>query len=290
MFDYAAADIHHQSADLARFSAPTHRDENWTSVNFSDLAALLGVELPVKSTLVNVSFPVRRIKPGETLYRAGDRFNAIYVIRSGFLKTVSVDAGGAELVLGFPMGGDVVGLDGVDAGSYTADVVALDISSAAVVEFARLAQLGREHPCIERLLYSLFSRELVQKHRMFRMLGTLGAEARLASFLLGLAEHFGQLGYSRTSFTLRMTRQEIGNHLGMKLETVSRTLSCFAAAGLIEVDRRSITLCNVDGLRRIVDPQKEERTDVAKNRNRRTSQRISSVSSLLPSMSLAVAA
>ncbi len=275
-------------SDLAGASAP-HAHEHWASVNFTDLAPLLGAELPVGHDLTGVSFPVRRVKPGETLYRAGDKFSAIYVVRSGFLKTVSVDAGGAELVLGFPMGGDVIGLEGVDSGYYTADVVALDMSNVAVVPFARLAQLGRQHPCIERLLFSIFSRELVQKHRMFRLLGTLGAEARLSSFLLGLADRFGKLGYSRTSFTLRMTRQEIGSHLGIKLETVSRTLSAFAAAGLIEVDRRAITLSDVDGLRRIVEPQKQECVERPMTRNQRPRPRVKAAFSPLSLLSMAAA-
>ena len=286
MFDPGLAESKSGVPDDGAGASTPHAHEDWASVKFTDLTSLLGAELPDAHNLTDVTFPVRRVKPGETLYRAGDRFSAIYIVRSGFLKTVSVDAGGAELVLGFPMGGDVIGLEGVDSGYYTADVVALDMTSAAVIPFARLAQLGREHPCIERLLYSIFSRELVQKHRMFRLLGTLGAEARLSSFLLGLADRFGQLGYSRTSFTLRMTRQEIGSHLGMKLETVSRTLSAFAASGLIGVDRRAITLSDVDGLRRLVEPQKEECLARPITRIPRPRPRVQTPFSRLPLMSM----
>jgi hypothetical protein len=107
---------------------------------------------------------------------------------------------------------------------------------------------------------------------MFWLLGKLTAEARLATFLLELAERFGRLGYSRTSFTLRMTRQEIGSFLGLKLETVSRTLSAFAAVHLIEVDRRAVTLCNIAGLRRILEPQ----TQVCVNHNSSDTRRASS--------------
>lgn len=279
-----------QSDDRECSNGAPHADQNWTSVKFIDLAPLLGVTVPADHNLVDISFPVRRLKYGDTLYRTGDTFNAIYVIRSGFLKTVSVDAAGSECVLGFPMGGDVIGLDGVDSGRYTADVVALDMSNVAVIPFARLAQLGHEFPCIERLLYSTFSRELVHKHRMVCLLGALSAEARLASFLLGLADHFGKLGYSRTSFTLRMTRQEIGSHLGLKLETVSRTLSAFAMAGLIEVDRRAVTLCDVDRLRRIVEPQKEDRAERPLSRRQRSAVAPARQSfPFLASMSLAAA-
>ena len=242
------------------------------TVALADLAALLAISLPVPPSIGCITFPVRRIKPGETLHRAGDKFASIHVVRSGCFKSVSVDTGGTEAVLGFPMGGDVVGLDGFDSGRYAADVVALDMSTVAVVPFERLAQLARQHPCIEHLLYSLFSRELTHNQGMFWLLGKLTAEARLATFLLELAERFGRLGYSRTSFTLRMTRQEIGSFLGLKLETVSRTLSAFAAAHLIEVDRRAVTLCNVAGLRRILEPQ----TQVCVNHNGSNTRRASS--------------
>jgi CRP/FNR family transcriptional regulator len=191
------------------------------------------------------------------LCRAGDRFDAVYVVRCGFLKTLHLDQTGTEQVQAFPMGGDVIGLDGIDAGRYSADVIALDTSQVVVVPFSRLAQLGRDHPCLERLLYRLFSHELVRKHGMIWLLGTLGADARVATFLLDLSERFGRLGFSRSSFVLRMTRHEIGSYLGIQLETVSRTLSAFSAAGLLKAEGKTITLCNVPALRRIVEPREE---------------------------------
>jgi CRP/FNR family transcriptional regulator len=231
---------------------------NWASVSLADLAPALGTTVAADPRFAEVTFSVRRLKAGETLYRAGDRFDAIYAVRSGFFKTVCVEPAGSEVVLAFPMGGDLVGLDGLDPGRYTADVVALDTSHVAVLPFARLVQLGREHRSIERLLYAFFSRELVRDHGMIWLLGTLSAEARVAAFLLDLSERFGRLGYSRASFALRMTRQELGSYLGIKLETVSRTLSAFAAAGLIAVDRRMLILRDLAGLRRVVEPQDED--------------------------------
>jgi CRP/FNR family transcriptional regulator len=227
--------------------------ENWASMSLVDLAAALGTTLQPNPRLSEITFPVRRLKPGETLCRAGDEFDAIYVIRCGFFKTVCVDESGNEVVLAFPMGGDVIGLDGLDRGRYNADVVALDTSHVAVVSFARIARLGHKDPSIGRLLYGAFSRELTREQGMIWLLGTLNAEARVATFLLDLSDRLGRLGYSRTSFALRMTRQEIGSYLGLKLETVSRTLSAFAAGGLLAVNRKVVTLRDPAGLRRIVD-------------------------------------
>jgi CRP/FNR family transcriptional regulator len=231
------------------------RETTAVTMSLPELAALLGVPIPAEPGFPDIVFPMRRIRAGEYLYRAGDAFDAVYAVRSGFFKTVCVDRAGAEQVLAFPMGGDVVGLEGLDPGRYPADVVALDDSHVAVISFARLARLGREHAGLERLTYRIFSRELVREHGMIWLLGTLGAEARVAAFLLDLSARFGRLGYSRASFVLRATRAEIGSYLGVKLETVSRALSGFAAAGLIEVDRRTVSLRNPEGLRRIVEPQ-----------------------------------
>jgi len=224
------------------------------TITLAELTRLLGGCIDSDRAAPDVRFPVRSLKAGETLHRTGDRFDAIYVVRSGFLKTVSVDRAGVEQVLAFPMGGDVIGLDGLDGERYASDVVALDASHVAVVSFSRIARLGHDHPCIERLLYAAFSRELIRKRDMIRLLGTLHAEARLATFLLDLAERFGRLGYSRSSFGLRMSREEIGSYLGIKLETVSRAFSAFAAAGLMTVDRKELALHDLAALERVVRP------------------------------------
>ena len=229
--------------------------EAWNRMPFAEVVALARLELPAELRTIEASFPVRRVRAGETLHRAGDPFDAFYVVRSGFFKTVSVDDSGAEVVLAFPMGGDLIGIDAINAGRWLVQVVALDVSSVVVVPYRHLAQLGREHPGVERLMYAAFSRELASKHSLCWLLGALSAEGRLASFLLDMSERFGCLGFARNDFTLRATRQEIGGHLGLKLETVSRTLSAFAAAGLIAIDRREVRLLDPVGLRRIMGGQ-----------------------------------
>ena len=178
-------------------------------------------------------------------------------MRCGFFKTQCVDEAGTEQVLSFPMRGEVIGLDGIAPGRYTADAIALDTSEVVVISFGRIARLSRDEPHLEQLLYRLLSSELVRTHGVMRLLGSLSADARIASFLLDLSERFGRLGFSRSSFVLRMTRQEIGSYLGVQLETVSRTLSSLSAAGLIGVDGRTITLLNPTGLRRLLEAQDE---------------------------------
>jgi CRP/FNR family transcriptional regulator len=251
----ATANSIQRPAGLERLGALSRAGADRLSMTLAELAGLLGGCVDNEREIPDIRFPVRLLKVGEALHRAGDRFDAIYVVRSGFLKTVSVDRTGDEQVLAFPMGGDVLGLDGLDTERYASDVVALDASQVAVVSFARITRLGHEYRCVERLLYGAFSRELVRKRNIIWLLGSLHAEARLATFLLDLSERFAWLGYSRASFALRMSREEIGRHLGIKLETVSRAFSAFAAAGLITVDRKEVTLRDIAGLKRVVRPQ-----------------------------------
>ena len=231
-------------------SMDTAVSHNWAIVGLSELAPMLGFPIDVPAGMADLEFPVRRLRPGETLCRAGDEFEALYIVRSGFLKTVSLDGAGNEQVLAFPMRGDAIGVDGFDQGHYTADAIALESCHVVSVPFIRIARLGRLIPGIERLIYSLFNRELVHRQNMVRLLGMLNAEARVAAFLLDLSERFGRLGCSRSSFVLRMTREELGSYLGIKLETVSRVLSAFAASGLMDVSRRDVVLNDVDELRR----------------------------------------
>jgi CRP/FNR family transcriptional regulator len=250
----AADDRQLSVAEAETAGAAATFDEPAAAARLADLISLIGMPALDDTRLASITFPMRRVRAGEVLYRAGDAFTALYIVKSGFFKAVCVDPNGIEQLVSFPMGGEVLGLDGLDPGRYTCDAVALESSQVAVVSFARLVQLAHEHPGLERLIYRLFSRELVREHGMIWLLGMLNAEARVAAFLLDLSDRFGRLGYSPTSFVLRMTRAEIGSYLGLKLETVSRTLSALAAAEVIAVERRTVTVKDRTALRRVADP------------------------------------
>jgi CRP/FNR family transcriptional regulator len=199
-----------------------------------------------------VVFARRRLKRGDSLFKAGDPFNALYAIRSGFLKTTVLNADGREQVTGFQMGGELLGLDGIGSGSYNGNAVALEDSEACVLPFALIEQLGREIPAIQRNLHSVLSREIVRDHGVMMLLGSMSAEERLAAFLLNLSRRFTARGYSASDFHLRMTREEIGSYLGLKLETVSRLFSRFQSDGLIEVQQKHVRIRDIPGLQAIM--------------------------------------
>lgn len=236
-----------------RETAPMQEHEG-ANLSVRDLTRLLHIDCPDEAWLARTVFALRRVREGESLMRAGDKFHSLYVVRSGCFKTVYTDFSGSEQVLGFPLSGDLMGADGIDSGHYSSTAVSLDTSDVAILPFASLARLVYDCPRLEPLLYRVLSRELVRVQNMAWTLGTLGAEGRVAAFLLALSARLGALGYSRCSFNLRMTRQEIGSYLGLKLETVSRALSTLNAAGIIEVHQRRVDIADVDALRGVIDP------------------------------------
>jgi CRP/FNR family transcriptional regulator len=239
------------SIDRGTLPAQEHEGAN---VSVHDLTRLLQIDCPDEAWLARTVFALRRVHEGESLLRAGDKFHSLYVVRSGCFKTVYTDFSGSEQVLGFPMSGDLMGADGIDSGHYSSTAISLDTSEVVIVPLTGLARLAYECPGLEALLYRVLSRELVRVQNMAWTLGTLGAEGRVAAFLLALSTRLGALGYSRCSFNLRMTRQEIGSYLGLKLETVSRALSALNSSGVIQVHQRSIDIVDADALRGVIDP------------------------------------
>ncbi|MEO6421490.1 MAG: fumarate/nitrate reduction transcriptional regulator Fnr [Candidatus Nitrotoga sp.] len=185
---------------------------------------------------------------GSILYRSGDKFQALYAIRTGFFKTQILNEDGREQVTGFQMAGEIIGMDGISSDAHTCDAVALEDSEICEIPFNRLEDLGRELPPLQRHLHRILSREIVRDQNIMLLLGSMRAEERLAAFLLNLSQRFAVRGYSPTSFQLRMTRQEIGSYLGLKLETVSRALSHLQESRLINVRNRSLEILCLSGL------------------------------------------
>jgi CRP/FNR family transcriptional regulator len=200
----------------------------------------------------NVVYARRRVKRGETLFTVGTDFSAIYAIRSGFFKTSLVDAEGREQVTGFSMGGELIGLDGLGTGKYNGSAVALEDSEVCVLPYALVEEMAREIPALQRQLHSVLAREIVREHGVMMLLGSMRAEERLATFLINLSRRFVRRGYSASDFHLRMTREEIGSYLGLKLETVSRLFSAFQKDGLIDVQQKHVRIVSIEGLESIL--------------------------------------
>jgi CRP/FNR family transcriptional regulator len=193
-----------------------------------------------------------KLKKGESLYRAGDAFHSLFAIRLGSLKTTVLAEDGREQVSGYHMLGDIIGLDGIGTERHGCQAVALEDTEVCVLPFERLEDLAREIPPLQHNLYQFLSREISRDHNVMLLLGSMRAEERLAVFLLNLADRYRRRGYSSTEYVLRMTREEIGSYLGLKLETVSRLFSRFQEEGLIQVQGRAVKLLDTAALKQIV--------------------------------------
>ena len=188
------------------------------------------------------------LKKGGSLYRHGDLMTSVYSIRFGTLKTEHGLSDGRSQVVGFHLPGEILGLDAIGDGHHQSDAIALEDSEACIIRFAEFESLARQIPALQNQFHRILSRELTQDQRHLLALGSMRAEERLAGFLLSLSERLAARGYTNNEFDLRMSREEIGSYLGIQIETVSRLLSRFAEAGLIQVKQRHVKLIDMDGL------------------------------------------
>jgi CRP/FNR family transcriptional regulator len=193
-----------------------------------------------------------KLKKGDALFHNGAPFTALYAVKLGSLKTTVLSDDGREQVAGYHMAGDLLGLDGMGEDRHGCEAIALEDSELCVLPFTRIEELARHIPALQHNLHKFLSREIERDHRVMLLLGSMRAEERLAAFLLNLSERYRARGYSSTEFVLRMTREEIGSYLGLKLETVSRLFSKFQEEGLVMVAGRSVKIIDMPVLKQLV--------------------------------------
>lgn len=194
----------------------------------------------------------RKIKRNQYLYRAGEPFHALFAIKVGWFKTTVLFEDGREQVTGFQMAGEMLGLDGISTELHSCNAIALEDAEVCVIPYDKLEELSREVEALQHQFHKVMSREIVRDHGVMMLLGSMRAEERLAAFLLNLSQRFKTRGFSSSEFHLRMTRDEIGSYLGLKLETISRTFSRFQEEGLVNVQQKHIRINDARGLRSLI--------------------------------------
>ena len=194
-----------------------------------------------------------RFRKGDTLYRFGDRFDALYAIRAGSCKTVLLARDGQDRVSGYHIGGDIIGMDGIGSNVHECQATALEDTEVCLLPFDRIENFAQFSSQVRYNLHKLLSRECSRVQTLTLVLGTMSAEKRLAVFLLDLSQRYKARGYSSCEFVLRLTREEIGSYLGLKLETVSRQFARIQREGLIQVEGRVVKLLDRVALSRLVD-------------------------------------
>lgn len=217
----------------------------------SPLCFPLGMCAEEIETLDSVVNERIRLPKGSALFQLGDKTDAVYGIRSGSIKTQLEDSAGHVQITGFLLPGEIVGLDGMLENRHVSHAIALEDSEVCVIKLDDLDRVGQHFPALQVQLRRLMGREIMRSHQMVLALGVLRSEQRLAAFLLNLSKRLSALGYSSTEFVLRMSREEIGNFLGLTLETVSRLFSRFARDHLIKIRQREIQLIDMKALREL---------------------------------------
>jgi len=226
-----------------------------SNCNLRELCMPMGLNDSEMERIDEIVATRRKVARGENLFRNGEKFNALYAIRTGFFKTCVSSEDGRDQVTGFQMAGEIIGLDGIVSDHHTCDAVALEDAEVCVMNYDRIEELSREINALQRHVHKIMSREIVREHGVMLLLGSMRAEERLAAFLLNLVQRLHARGFSQSELVLRMTREEIGSYLGLKLETVSRTFSKFAEDGIIEVKQRHVRILNTDALKLLVNSQ-----------------------------------
>ncbi|CAB3738971.1 MAG: cyclic nucleotide-binding domain-containing protein [Achromobacter sp.] len=201
-----------------------------------------------------ISAPVhaqRFIRCGESIYRAGDPMVNLYQLRSGSAKIRITNPSGLEQITAFPIAGALLGLDGIETGLHTCDAIALEDSLLCILPYAELLTHCHHFNGAAQLFNRMMAHDANQHCRLLLTLGCMTTEERIAGFLIGISEQMAANGYSPLAFTLKMTREDIANHLGMKVETVCRVLARLQEASMVKVSRRQLEISNVDALRQM---------------------------------------
>ncbi len=182
----------------------------------------------------------RPMKKGEFLFRQGDAFNSVFAVRAGALKTFSLSDGGDEQITGFHLPSELVGLSGMGSELYPVSAIALETTSVCEIPFERLDELAVQLPQLRRQLMRIMSREIRDDQQMMLLLSKKTADERIATFLVNLSARFRARGFSANQFRLAMSRNEIGNYLGLAVETVSRVFTRFQQNNLLETEGKEV--------------------------------------------------
>lgn len=216
-----------------------------------DLCLPMGLEDNDLDRLDTVIKRRQSVDKNSFLFRIGEPLKSIYAIRSGSFKAYLTNPDGTEQIVGFSLPGELLGMDGIGDEVHTCTAKALETSNVCEIPFERLESLARDIPNLQHQLFRLMSKEIQQDQNLMLLLAQMPADTRLASFLLGLSERLNKRGYAANEFNLSMSRGDIANMLGMAVETISRLLSHFQTDGLLKVERKHITIINIEGLRKL---------------------------------------
>ncbi len=202
-------------------------------------------ELDTLDSIIDRKKPIHK---GEQLFQDGDEMHSLYAIRSGTFKTFTVNEQGEEQITGFHLAGDLLGFDAIAGAEHPSFAKALETSMVCEIPYNTLDSLSNSMPKLKKQILRMMSTEIRSDQEMLMLLNRKNAEQRLATFISTLSSRYHARGLSSSEFRLTMTRSDIGNYIGLTVETISRLLNRFHKSGLIDVDGKLITIKNIHQL------------------------------------------
>ena len=231
--------------------APFNRLNCCTTCTLHDICIPSGLDPGEMQQLDQIIDQHRRVSRDQILYRMNDPFTTLFAIRFGQFKTYQLTAEGVEQITGFHTAGEFLGMDAISKDRHPCYASALEDSEVCELPFSRLEHLLSEIPVLLRHFHRMMSHEITRDQSTMLSLGNMNADQRFALFLLNLSARHKARGYSETSFKLRMSREDIGNYLGLRIESISRLVSKFTREGKINVNQRDVELLDLTALRQL---------------------------------------
>ena len=199
--------------------------------------------------LDNIIQRSRPLQKGEYLYRANEPFQSVYAVRSGTVKSINISSNGEEQVTGFYLPGEILGMDGLAQNHHNNSAIALETSAICEIPFSRLEELSVEIPSLQRHFFQLMSKEIANDQQLITLLSKNSADERIAALLLSISTRNHRRHLSAAKFRLPMSRTDIGNYLGLTIETVSRVLSRLQKSGILNVNKKDIAILDMQSLK-----------------------------------------
>ncbi|MDH5483632.1 MAG: fumarate/nitrate reduction transcriptional regulator Fnr [Gammaproteobacteria bacterium] len=221
------------------------------SCSLHDLCLPLGLDL---SDIDRLNEIIKRRKPlqkGEYLFQNGNTFTSIYAVRSGSIKTYTESEQGDEQITGLYLPGEILGLDAIHNNQHPCSAIALETTSLCEIPFNILEELSEAVPGLYHQLFRIMSKEIASDEALLMLMAQKNAEERLAAFLINMSTRLKQRNFSETEFHLSMSRKDIGNYLGLTIETISRTFSRFQNDGLLTTQRKYVNILKLNELKAI---------------------------------------
>lgn len=229
-------------------SCPSQQHIHCQNCSISELCLPFSLNDSELNTLDEIIDRKRPIHKGDKIFHDGQELHSLYAIRSGTFKTFTVNEQGEEQITGFHLAGDLLGFDAIAENAHPSFAQALETSMVCEIPYTNLDSLSNTMPKLKKQVLRLMSTEIKTDQEMLTLLNRKNAEQRVATFLVSLSERYRARGLSATEFRLTMTRSDIGNYIGLTVETISRLLNRFHKNELIKVDGKLITILDIDQL------------------------------------------